>query len=88
MEECQLWEINDILDNLTYLDRNLWESSRLNAFISAQTHSRKHLSFNDICSFPWEKDYDKENIEISNDDIKRLQEKAKQIELELRNEHI
>jgi len=35
LDVCTDWEINDVLDNLAYLDRNLWESQRLNAFITA-----------------------------------------------------
>lgn len=74
----QLWEINDIIQLLPYLDRNLWETSRLNAYVTAQVNSRKTLKQNDICKFKWEES--EENIEISNEDIERLKQKAKLIQ--------
>ena len=42
----QLWEINDIIQLLPYLDRNLWETSRLNAYVTAQVNSRKTIKQN------------------------------------------
>ena len=60
------------------MDRNLWETARLNAYVVAQVNSRKHLTQQDICKFKWE---DKEafvrkedSIEISTQDINRLKE--------------
>ena len=82
MDECTEWEINDIMECIPYLDRNLWESQRLNGFITAQVNSRKKMNLQDICSFKWEqKDQDEEKItEISDTDINRLKKLAKQWE--------
>mgnify|MGYP001009477014 CR=1 FL=1 len=76
------WEINDIIESLPYLDRNLWETCRLNAYITAQVNSTKKLSMQDIIKFSWDTESnDKGSIEISNEDIKRLKEKAKKIRI-------
>lgn len=86
MDKCSLWEINDIIDYLNYMDRNLWESQRLSSYITAQVNSRKKLTQQDICKFPWEdkniEDFVKEDNDttISSDDINRLKNLAQQWE--------
>lgn len=76
MDECTIWEINDIIDNLPYLDRNLWESSRLNGFITAQVNSKKKLKMQDICQFKWEEEEEAKEQEISKVDVERLKKKS------------
>lgn len=86
MDGCPQWEINDMVDNVPYLDRNLWESQRLNAYINAQTHSKNKMTQQDICKFKWEdKNIDEfvkeeKDFEISNEDINRLKNLAAQWE--------
>jgi len=83
MDSCTEWEINDIVENIPYLDRNLWETSRLATYMTAQVNSRKKLQLQDICKFKWEgqeiSNEPKEHItEISDSDIERLKKLAKQ----------
>lgn len=73
MDDCTDWELNNLIENIQYLDRNLWESSRLNSYVTAQVNSRKKISFQDICTFKWE-EKETEDIEISDDDIQRLKQ--------------
>ncbi len=82
LDRCTEWELNDIVDNLPYLDRNLWESSRLNAYVTAQVNSKKKLTFQDICTFKWEETdlQDKVQMDITEDDISRLKQLSKQWE--------
>ncbi len=81
MDMCTDWELYNIVDNLPNLDRNLWESSRLIAYVVAQVNSKKKLTFQDICSFKWEQPEESEpQVEISNDDINRLKELSKKWE--------
>lgn len=86
MDICSVWEINDIVENLPYLDRNLWESQRLNTYVLAQVNSKKHLTQQEIVKFKWEEDNSQDyvqpehNYEISNDDIARLKQLSKQWE--------
>ena len=81
MDEMQTWEINDMIENIPYTDRALWETARVNAYVVAQVNSRKKLTQQDILKFKWE---DMSNfmhedhiIEMSNEDIKRLEELSK-----------
>ncbi len=81
MDMCTDWELYNIVDNLPNLDRSLWESSRLIAYVVAQVNSKKKLRFKDICSFKWEESDNLEpQIEISNDDIDKLKELSKKWE--------
>lgn len=86
MDECTNWEINDLIDYLPYLDRNLWESQRLIAYVTAQVNSRKKLTQQDICKFPWEEKNIEEFVReeadttISDEDINRLKNLAKRWE--------
>lgn len=79
MDACQIWEINDIVENLPYLDRMSWEQTRLLAYIGAQTHSTKKLDITDIIQFKWDEKQQK-NIEISNSDIQRLKNKSEMLQ--------
>ena len=79
MDACQIWEINDIIDNLPYLDRNSWEQTRLLTYVEAQCHSTKKLDITDIIQFKWDRPNEK-NTEISNDDIQRLKNKSEMLQ--------
>lgn len=83
MDKCTLWEIEDIIEYIPYTDRNLWEASRINSYITAQTQSTKKLKVTDILKFEWDKGITEESITtISNEDIERLRNKAKEWQIE------
>ncbi len=73
-----------MINYIPYLDRSLWDSQRLLAYITTQMNTKKKLTQRDICKFAWdEKDIDEfikkeEDIEISTNDINRLKDLAKQ----------
>lgn len=77
MDEMEDWEVNDIIENLPYLDRNDWERSRLQVYSNVQMNTKKKLKPNDILEFPW--DNKEENTSISNEDIDRLKRKSEMI---------
>ncbi len=84
LDRCTDWELNDMVDNIPYLDRNLWESTRLIAYVMAQVNSRKKLTFQDICTFKWDDSTkpEEKQVDISDDDINRLKELSKQWEIQ------
>ena len=55
-----------------------WEQSRLVAYMIAQTNSTKQLKLTDILKFHWEKE--DTDTSISNAEVDRLRQKAKQFE--------
>lgn len=83
MDKCTTWEINDIIINIPFLDRNMWETSRLNAFVTAKVGGAKNIDFKDICKFKWEEEIKQaSDYEISNEEIERLKKLSKQWEKE------
>lgn len=61
-----------------YAHKDGWEQARLVAYMIAQTNSTKQLKLTDILKFHWEKD--EAITSISNEDVARLRDKAKQYE--------
>ena len=80
-DEMQTWEINDMIENIPYTDRALWETARVNAYVVAQVNSKKKLTQQDILKFKWEDMsnfmHEEHIIEMSNADINRLEELSK-----------
>ena len=77
MDNLQSWEVFELYNSLQYADSNQWEQTRWLMYVMAQINSRKQLKLTDILKFPW--DADTAPTTISDDDIKRLREKAKAI---------
>lgn len=73
-----MYEIQPLINNIYKNNRENWERTRLLAYIIAQINSSKRLNPSDIISFNWDVDDTISNTTISNEDIKRLKEKAKQ----------
>lgn len=80
MEE---YEIQDIISNLSHIQRPEWERTRFQTYCNLQKSSSKRLSPTDLITFPWEKednstDQINGNSEpLSKEDIQRLKEQAK-----------
>lgn len=75
----QMYEINTLLSNSYLKIKDNWEQARFIAYLIAQTNSKKKLKMTDILTFGWEDN--KEHIKsISNTDVDRLRNRAKQIE--------
>lgn len=83
MDTLQDWEVQDIYNNLQYVDCATWEQTRWLMYVIAQVNSRKQLKVTDILKFPW--DGGGEATTISKEDIERLRKKAKLLEKELLN---
>lgn len=73
----QMYEIEPLINNLHKKEKNNWEQARMIAYVTAQCNSTKKLKPTDIMQFAWDNEINGETS-ISNEDIKRLQEKAKQ----------
>lgn len=73
-----MYEVKAIMDYDYYSYKDSWEQARLIAYMVAQTNSTKKLKLTDILKFHWEKE--NTDTAISNEDVARLREKAKQYE--------
>lgn len=75
----QMYEIAPYIRNLHLKSKEGWEQARFGAYVTAQVNSTKKLKVTDIMEFPWEATTGKKgNTSISNEDIERLKNKAKQ----------
>ena len=74
MDSLESWEVYDLYNMLQYADTTSWEQTRWLMYVIAQVNSRKQLKVTDILNFSW--DQTQKNITITDDDIKRLREKA------------
>ena len=74
----EVYEINAAMKYNYYAHKDSWEQTRLLAYITAQVNSIKKIKLSDILDFYWENDLQPIDTSISNDDVKRLREKAKQ----------
>ena len=78
MDEMQQYEVRNLIESITYVDKNQWEMCRASMYLQAQMNSKKQLKPSDILKFKWDEDDEEQNQSISNADIERLKIKAKQ----------
>lgn len=69
-------EVETFLTGFNLRNREAWEQTRIIGYIIAQANSTKKLEQTDILRFPW----DEETETVTDDEMKRLREKAKQVE--------
>lgn len=74
-----MYEISTLLSNSYLKVKDNWEQARFIAYLIAQTNSKKKLKVTDIITFGWE-DKQEHKKSISNSEIERLRNRAKQIE--------
>lgn len=55
LDEMDVNECVWILRNLGYVDRNLWETTRMKIFATSSMFSKGQLQLTDIMKFPWDK---------------------------------
>ena len=75
----QMYEVRALMKFQHYSYQDSWEQARLISYIVAQCNSTKKLKPSDIMNFYWDKSED-EDTSISDADVIRLREKAKQYE--------
>ena len=75
-----MYELPALLSNIYKRNKESWEQTRLLSYITAQVNSTKKLNITDIMKFSWDAEKIKAETSITNDDIARLRDKAKQIQ--------
>ena len=78
LDKMQWYEVDSCLNGLEGKNKNGWEQTRFLSYITAQVNSSKKLKPTDIMQFTWDEESSTNDTSISNEDIKRLREKAKQ----------
>lgn len=83
MDELQQWELNTMIENIKYLDRNEREIDRYKLYVSIQSNSKKKITPKEILSLPWDEEQGAEWSEEYKADIaskrKEMEERMSQI---------
>lgn len=79
LDKMQWYEVEACLDGLENKGKTSWEQTRFLAYITAQVNSSKKLKPTDILSFKWDEIKAGSDTSISNEDVQRLKDKAKQL---------
>lgn len=72
-----LTELQDILDNIQFVDRSIWEALRINSFITCQVNSRKKLKLTDVYRLPFD---ESEAEQMTKEDFEQMQQQSKILE--------
>lgn len=78
LDELQQWELNIIVNNIKYLDRNEKEIDRYKLFVSIQSNSKKKLKIEDIISLPWDKEQDEKWSEEYKEKLDKQRKEAEE----------
>lgn len=78
LDRMNFYEIETLIENLWMKNKESWEQTRIQAYITAQTQSTKKIDMNDMMSFPWEKKV--ENVEDTPEDIEMMRKEMKEME--------
>lgn len=78
LDRMKFYEIEALLENLWMKNKESWEQTRVQAYITAQTQSTKKIDMNDMMSFPWEKKVEK--VEDTPEDIEMMRKEMKEME--------
>ena len=78
LDRMNFYELEALLDNLWMKNKEAWEQTRVQAYITAQTQSTKKIDMNDMMSFPWEKKVEK--VEDTPEDIEMMRKEMKEME--------
>lgn len=81
LDRMNFYEIETLLENLWMKNKESWEQTRVQAYITAQTQSTKKIDMNDMMSFPWEKKVEK--VEDTPEDIEMMRKEMKEMESKL-----
>lgn len=80
----QLYEIPFLVEEIPYIDKSQWESTRILALIIAQKWVKKRLKLKDIFSLPWEQEH---GYELSDQELEQNKQLQKQLEYYLNNQN-
>lgn len=73
-----MYELEPLVSSIYRKNKESWEQTRLLAYTTAQVNSTRKLQPSDIISFSWDEETTTGDTSISNDDVQRLKDKARQ----------
>lgn len=79
MDEMQEYEVNTIIQNIPYLDRNEKELNRYKLYVSVQANSKKKIKVEEIMQLPWDEENKNRGTKISEEEQKYLRDRAAEL---------
>lgn len=76
LDKMEWYEVNAALKYQHYAIKDGWEQARLIYSIIYNANTKHPKKMNDLFSFTWEKEQEKTDTSISNEDIERLNKMA------------
>jgi len=82
MDKMQLYELQILLENIGYTYKQEWDASRLIAYCALSSFGTPKKSFDKFFPLPIDKTntYEVRDFEVNFDDIKKIEEKMKNIQ--------
>ena len=74
----QWYEVEACFNGLENKNKAGWEQARFIGYVTAQVNNTKKLKPTDILTFTWDKEEASNETIITNEDVKRLKDKANQ----------
>lgn len=75
LDELQMYEAEDIVKNLPYIDRTEREIQRYQLYVAIQANSKRKIDIKDVMKFAWDK-VETEEVEYTEAEEKRLTDNA------------
>lgn len=81
LDHIQTYELKALMDFGYLRNKEDWEQTRFQSYVTAQCQSTKKLQATDIMKFPWEEkeQQSKKEVEIDKKKIERIKMMAKEI---------
>lgn len=73
-------EVNTIVQNIPYLDRNEKEIDRYKLYVSVQANSKKKIKLEEVLPLVWDKEGKNTGTMMTDEEKKEALKKAKEIE--------
>lgn len=77
MDKLQWYELSNLVEGIPYLDRNGWEQTRAELYTLTSMFAKEKMKPIDVMRFAWEGEVPEEKNTITNEDLSRLKEQAK-----------
>lgn len=85
MDELQEWEMNTMIKNIPYLNRNEKEMDRYKLYVTVQANSKKRIDIEKLIELPWDKEFKNQGTKMTDKEIKYYHEKAAEMEKKFAN---
>ena len=85
LDKMKFYEIDCLIENLWMKNKEAWEQTRVQAYITAQTQSTKELNIKKLMSFPWDREEVNDEKGDSKEDIKAMMEEVNKYTEKLNN---